>query len=263
MDCPGFCITEFGVFDSGVKFPRTKTTQPRQLELYELEFFAADCPGQAYIDGQWYPMAHNTFICAKPGMVRKSILPFKCYYLHIQAQDSTLIKILDRIPVYGPLRVSQEFIGLFNQMLTADSSDPLLMSSCVLRIIRLMSLQLDHGTADRAYAHHRALLELEHYIREHLSEELSLASLAQLCNLSPTYFHTIFTEYFHKTPAQYILDCRIAAAKTRLLTGDYSLSELAADCGFSSQSYFCYKFKQITGQTPGQYRKEQLRKLNI
>lgn len=263
MDCPGFCITEFGVFDSAVKFPRIKTTQPRQPELYELEFFTADCPGQAYIDGQWYPMAHNTFICAKPGMIRKSILPFKCYYLHIQTEDSTLLKFLNRIPVYGPLHVPQEIIGLFNQMLTTDSSDPLQLSSCVLRIIRLMSMQRDYSATDRASAHHHSLLAVEHHIREHLAEELSLTVLAQLSNLSPTYFHNIFTEYFHKTPAQYILDCRIAAAKAGLLTGDYSLSELAADCGFSSQSYFCYKFKQITGQTPLQYRKEQLGKLKI
>ena len=263
MNCPGFSVTEFGVFDSGVKFPRIKKTQPRQLNLYELEFFTSDCPGQAYIDGQWYPMAQDTFICAKPGMVRRSILPFKCYYLHILTEDRTLLRILDRIPVYGPLHVSQEIVGLFNQMLTTDSADPLHLSCCVLRIIRQISLQREHSAADRASAHHRSLLAVEHYIREHLSEELNLASLAQLCNLSPTYFHTIFTEYFHKTPAQYILECRIAAAKAGLLTGDYSLSELAADCGFSSQSYFCYKFKQITGQTPVQYRKEQLGKLKI
>ena len=104
---------------------------------------------------------------------------------------------------------------------------------------------------------------MEKYIRQHLSEALSLTLLAGLCNLSPTYFHRLFTNFFSKTPAQYILDCRIAAAKTGLLADDCSLPELAADCGFSSQTYFCYKFKQATGKTPLEYRREMLSRLKI
>lgn len=263
MQSSGFTLTEFGVFDSNIKFPHSKETSDRTVEGYELEFYTADCPGQAYIDGQWHRLKQGSFICAKPGSVRKSILPFKCYYLHIETQDNGLCQLLDRIPVYGPLYSTQEVVGLFGEMLTADPADRLLLTSCTCRIIRLLSQYRDFGTADRASAHQRSLLAVERYIREHLGEELNLASLAALCSLSPTYFHCVFTEYFRKTPAQYILDCRIAAAKTGLLTGNYSLSELAADCGFSSQSYFCYKFRQVTGQTPLQYRKEQLGKLKL
>lgn len=263
MQGPSFEVSEFGVFDSSIKFPHTKETSQRAVDGYELEFYTADCPGQAYIDGQWYRLKQGSFICAKPGSVRKSILPFKCYYMHITTQDSGLCQLLDRIPICGPLFSIQEVVGLFGEMLTADPADRLLLTSCTCRIMRLLSQHSDPGAADRSSAHQRSLLAVEQHIRQNLSGELNLASLAALCNLSPTYFHSIFTAYFHKTPAQHILDCRIAAAKTGLLTGDYSLSELAADCGFSSQSYFCYKFKQITGQTPLQYRKEQLGKLKI
>lgn len=263
MQCSSFTVTEFGAFDSNIKFPHIKKTNDRAVEGYELEFYTAACPGQAYIDGQWYTLSANTFICSKPGMVRKSILPFKCYYIHIQTQDRELCQLLDKLPAYGPLYSTQEVIGLFGEMLTADPSDRLLLISCVCRIIRLLSQYRKVDTTDRACAHQRTLLAVERHIREHLSEELNLASLAQLCNLSPTYFHSLFTAYFRKTPAQYILDCRITAAKKGLLTGDYSLTELAADCGFSSQSYFCYKFRQVTGQTPLQYRNEQLGKLKI
>ena len=51
-----------------------------------------------------------------------------------------------------------------------------------------------------------------------------------------------------------ILSFRIAAAKTGLLERKVTLGELAGKCGFSSQTYFCYKFKQVTGMTPLQYR---------
>ena len=270
MQCPYFTVLEFGIFDSNVKFPKMITTSQRQSDCYELEFHAVDSPGQTYLNGQWYPLLHGTFVCAKPGAVRKSLLPFKCYYIHIQTQDPTLLSMLDRLPDLFTLLQVREVVQIWNEMLTLDPSqrpeERLLLESCVCRIIYLIyrHRHIARDTkADRVFLHQKNLLAIEQYIREHLSEALSLNALADLCNLSPTYFHSVFTDFFHKTPAQYILDCRIHAAKTGLLTGEYSLTELAADCGFSSQSYFCYKFKQVTGQSPLQYRKEKLGSLNI
>ncbi|MBQ8796577.1 MAG: helix-turn-helix transcriptional regulator [Oscillospiraceae bacterium] len=60
------------------------------------------------------------------------------------------------------------------------------------------------------------------------------------------------------SPAQRLLRYRIKAAKRGLLSGNVSPSDLAEKCGFSSQSYFCYKFRQGTGMTSTQYRDEML-----
>ena len=270
MDCPYFSVLEYGVFDSNVKFPKMLTTSDRELDCYELEFYAVDTPGKTYLNGQWYPLLHGTCICAKPGSIRKSVLPFKCYYIHLQTQDPTLKKLLDRLPELFTLLQAQEVVQLWGQMLTLDLSsqpeDQLVLDACVLRIIHLLYRHrhaAEDIKAERVFLHQRNLLFIEQYIREHLSEDLNLEQLAGLCNLSPTYFHSVFTDFFRKTPAQFILDCRITAAKTGLLTGDYSLAELAADCGFSSQSYFCYKFRQVTGESPLQYRKKNLGKLEL
>lgn len=270
MHCPYFTVTEYGVFDSNVKFPKMITTENRLVDCYELEFYAVDTPGKSYLNGQWYPLLHGTFICAKPGCIRKSVLPFKCYYIHLETQDPELMGLLDRLPPLFTLLQAQEVVQLWGDMLTLDISahpeDKLLLESCVCRIIHLIyryGQAARDMKAERIFLHQKNLLAIEQYIREHLSEPLNLGTLAELCNLSPTYFHSVFTEFFQKTPTQYILDCRITAAKTGLLTGDYSLAELAADCGFSSQSYFCYKFKQVTGESPLQYRKKNLGKLKL
>lgn len=270
MQCPYFDILEYGAFDSNVKFPKMITTEDRQVDCFELEFYAVDTPGKTYLNGQWHPLLHGTFVCAKPGSIRKSILPFKCYCIHLQTEDANLLSLLNGLPDIFPLLQIREVVQLWGEMLTLDISahpeDRLLLESCVCRIIHLIYRHRHTAgdiNTDRVFLHQKNLLFIEQYIREHLSEELNLGALASLCNLSPTYFHSVFTEFFQKTPAQFILDCRITAAKTGLLTGDYSLAELAADCGFSSQSYFCYKFKQVTGESPLQYRKKNLGKLNI
>ena len=263
-------VTQFGIFDSEVKFPKMTISDFRPVTHYELELYAAETNGQTCIDDIWYPLVQGTCICAKPGSKRRSKLPFRCFYIHLATGDPQLQEILNKLPNYFVLWQLQELLQLYSQMLTADPvanpEDALLVSGCTLKIIRLLSQQQKaaaHIKTDRVSMHQKSLLQVEQHIRENLAGDLNLATLAALCNLSPTYFHSVFTEFFQKTPSQYILDCRIAAAKTGLLVSDYSLAELAADCGFSSQSYFCYKFRQVTGQTPMQYRSEQLGKLKL
>ena len=55
----------------------------------------------------------------------------------------------------------------------------------------------------------------------------------------------------------------VIAAKQLLITKDYSIGRIAADCGFSSQSYFNYSFKKRTGLSPLKYRKKMLSQIDI
>lgn len=269
MDCPYFSVSEYGVFDSHVKFPKMLITEPRPVEEYELELYTADCPGSSWIDGNWHALKHGAFICAKPGQMRKSRLPFKCHYIHLQTQDASLCQLLNALPGYFLLWDLREPMQIFQEMLSVESSelpeDRLLLESCICRLIRLLSKyrakpgDLTHSTI----AHQKAMLSVEQYIREHLAEPLSLEVMAAVCNLSPGYFHGLFTDFFGKSPAHFVLDCRINAAKTALIAENYTLSEVAKTSGFSSTSYFCSKFKQVTGKTPIAYRREMLGRLKL
>ncbi len=270
MQCPYFSISEYGMFNSNVKFPKIITTPDRLVESFEIEYFTHDCPGETYINNDSYLLTEGTIICAKPGQFRHSRLPFKCNYVHIATEDEALIGLLKQIPDHFIPGKVPELTQIFNDMLTIEAIDNpqnrIFLESCVCRLIWQL-MQLKHlnteSQAGIAVMHQKLLLDAEKYIKEHLPEELSLASLSAYCNLSPAYFHRLFTAYFEKTPAQYVLDCRISAAKIGLLTSEYPLSRIAADCGFTSQAYFCYKFKQTTGYTPLQYRKDMLSRMKV
>ena len=82
-----------------------------------------------------------------------------------------------------------------------------------------------------------------------------------MANLSPVYFHKLFRAHLGMTPAAFVLSCRIAKAKALLKTGELTIGEITSQCGFSSQAYFNYKFKEVTGETPLQYRKARLSRL--
>lgn len=55
------------------------------------------------------------------------------------------------------------------------------------------------------------------------------------------------------TLREYVEEQRIKKAIHLLLTTDRSLTAVAYECGFSSQSYFSYVFKRKMKTTPRQY----------
>ena len=104
---------------------------------------------------------------------------------------------------------------------------------------------------------------VERYIRDNITEDLSLEALAAVANLSPSYFHKLFCNHFSMTPGDFVLQCRVSAAKSMLLDDELTLGEVAERCGFSSQSYFNYRFKAVVGATPLQYRKASLSRMEV
>lgn len=264
MDCPSFHVSEYGLFDSKVKFLHLTQTADRPVTEYELEFFPTDYTGKAYINGTEHPMLHGRFLCAKPGQTRHSMLHYRCYYIHMSTEDPELDKLLRSIPDSGFLSHPEEVTSVFQELLllnpNSDSTACLALQGGICRLIRLMAERTP--STDRSGAHTQVILRAEHYIQTHLTEPLTLERVATAVNLSPFHFHRLFTDFFGRTPAQYILSCRIANAKLALLKEDCSVSAVASDCGFSSLTYFCYKFKAETGMTPLRYRKEVLSRLN-
>ena len=269
MNCPGFAVTNYSAFDSAIK-PLTKTlsmsiNQGRMVSSYEFELYTEDCAGGVTIGSTRYNAKKGCFSLTKPGQLVKMHLPYKCYFFNIYTQDEALCEVLDSLPEFGVLWNMDEAVKVFHEMLSVGPkhkpSNQLQIQGCICRLLSMIVKArplLQEDGEDSVLAHRKLLQQADRYIREHYMEDLSLATLAQQCNLHPNYFHRLYTTAFGQTPAQRILNRRIAAAKMLLLTENCTMSEIAARCGFSSQTYFGYKFKEIMGQTPLQYRKKQL-----
>ena len=100
---------------------------------------------------------------------------------------------------------------------------------------------------------YRRLVPAREYIDASYSEEMTLSSLARLCNMSETNFRRRFLEVFGETPFAYRDRLRILYAKDYLLGGYYTVTETAEKCGFTDVSYFCRFFKKHTGLTPKEF----------
>jgi len=100
----------------------------------------------------------------------------------------------------------------------------------------------------------RQLLQILDYINEHLHEEMQLADLAALLEMSQFHFSHQFKQSLGISPHQYLLQQRIDRAKQLLRQSEQSIMDIAFLCGFNSHSHLSKQFRQLTGMTPTAYR---------
>ncbi len=99
---------------------------------------------------------------------------------------------------------------------------------------------------------HQSVKRVQDYLEAHFAENVSLQQLAQIANLSPFHLLRLFRKQVGLPPHAYLMQVRVARAKTRLAAG-YTIATVTQETGFVDQSHLTRHFKRIVGVTPGQY----------
>lgn len=95
-------------------------------------------------------------------------------------------------------------------------------------------------------------------IRKNYMEPFSLDELADRLHINKYYMLRTFKEMTGETPLQYHNRCRCEKAKELLHRPELSVSYIAFETGYNSASHFSRKFRELTGITPSEYRKNYL-----
>jgi AraC family transcriptional regulator len=93
------------------------------------------------------------------------------------------------------------------------------------------------------------------FIEEHLAEDISLATLAGLVNLSLFHFARAFKQSFGVPPHRYHSARRMDRARNLLQRPALSVTQIGAQTGFRETSSFTRAFRRFTGVTPTEYRR--------
>jgi len=102
------------------------------------------------------------------------------------------------------------------------------------------------------------LKRVQEFIDANLEEELSLAELAEVADLSQFHFARAFRKSTGQTPQQYLMQQRIERAKQLLSKDDLPIVEISLRTGFKNQSHFTTLFRKVTKHTPKLWREMKL-----
>jgi AraC-like DNA-binding protein len=105
--------------------------------------------------------------------------------------------------------------------------------------------------------------QVETYIDEHLDQQILVANLSELLDLSEAHFSRAFRLAYGEPPHAYIVRRRVELAAQLMLASHEPLSEIALKCGFHDQAHLSKQFRQLTGETPAAWRRLRRRPANI
>ena len=92
------------------------------------------------------------------------------------------------------------------------------------------------------------------YIREHLTEDITVGLLSEKANMSESSFYRSFRLELGITPNDYIIEERLKIAESALKDPNMSIKEAYLLSGFNSFSYFCRIFKKKHRLQPSAYK---------
>jgi AraC-like DNA-binding protein len=101
---------------------------------------------------------------------------------------------------------------------------------------------------------HQKISDIARYIGSHISEDLSLSSLAKIFYISPYYLSRTFKEATGFTLTEYVHTVRIRQAQKLLKESNLSITEISSSVGFDNFSHFGKIFKKFTSRSPREYR---------
>ena len=230
-------------------------------------------PGNIFVNDQVYPLQRGTlYLIGENTLHRTMAEGFHArYILHINhkslvelstpqtdftqlTQDSFRRAVLD-------VEEMTEIIELF-QALERNKNDGTFGSDirqtvALLNLLIRIAPALNAATAGEAIRNKDFLrvVPILDYIRENLSEPLSLDQIASQFYISKHYLCRIFKSATGFSVMEYIIYSRVLRAR-QLLQEGVSVQQAGERSGFSDNSHFIRTFGHLTGVTPGRYAKE-------
>lgn len=118
----------------------------------------------------------------------------------------------------------------------------------------------EHGL--KSVFHSSRLQIMMQFIHDHYAENIGLEDIAKATNMSKSSTLEIFRRGINRSPISYLIEYRLTQAALLLKNTKDTIVNISLATGFSSDSYFCRKFKGYYKMTPTEYRKQTLHNIS-
>ncbi|MBB4267843.1 helix-turn-helix domain-containing protein [Roseospira visakhapatnamensis] len=159
--------------------------------------------------------------------------------------------------------VMAETASLLAESLSQDA-DRAAKSADQIGVAFALRLFEKHGIDDSSTPHFSGGLgasrqrRITAFIDANLDRTVPLSEMARTVGLGRSHFGKAFHASFGRSPYQYLHERRVEKAKELLLNDRRTIVSVALDVGFSSHGHFTKVFRNVTGMTPSQFRRDRV-----
>jgi len=163
----------------------------------------------------------------------------------------------------APMRLASIRAQLDKMLHEYTSRPPAYMTMLQAYFVQLViELSRDYSAREPDKMYSDTTLELANAImlmERGYQQPLTLHDLATAAHMSQSHFLRVFKETFGLPPIQYLIRIRITHACHLLINTPKPITEVAHDVGFDDGNYFSRQFKQVMGDSPQVYRRQNRR----
>lgn len=176
-----------------------------------------------------------------------------------EAEILTKCGVLINAPVpINSVTEADELFAIANYEHYLNDSVHIQLESHMLAVIMLMLVRQMKNRED-SYGINRSRLELLNQLRVDIYNnpgiERSVDSMAEQIGVSRSGFQHMYKKVFGIPVSADVINARVSLAKLLLANTKCTQREIAERCGYATVFYFMRQFKEATGMTPGDYRK--------
>lgn len=171
------------------------------------------------------------------------------------------------LPVDEPIILRNELniSMMFRMMKTRSVTEGKNRSEYMELVMRLIfvalsdEIELSGSFFGTKIPHYHKLRELRSRIYDDPVYNWNTEEICSELGISRAYFHRLYLEAFGVSCRQDIIESRLLYASGLLKDTDRTITQIAEECGYESESYFMRQFKKHKGCTPTEFRRRLLK----
>jgi AraC-like DNA-binding protein len=235
---------------------------PRESKVVKTVLEGKTYRGSAFVLNNWYLAIYEPFYI--DGQVEGILYVGRQEALELTPMHALSEKQVDRI--FDQLRqdgafdsgieddISERLIRALNN-LPEHSSHPVIKMGLKEVAAMLMKEREKKEAIQMGDSSGRSLDNITRYIRENVSNDISIDFLADQASMSKASLYRYFKSRFNTSPNAFIRRERLRKAAQMLQNKDeLSVQEICEEVGFKSTSYFIRIFREYYGLTPKKYQ---------
>ncbi len=242
---------------------RMPTVKEHVHNFYEL-YFLVDGQIDKFIENRSYHLKPLDMVVVPPQVLHKSLLckDFRHERMLVYFDERSAPKeILEALStLQGVISLSNDasmrVFKLFNILLREHAQEEWYTQYvsavlCEMLIVILRNVKVKNEN----YAGIRFDRIID-YVKAHCTEQISLRATAKTFFISEAHLSRLFRKNTGFTFTQYVNYQRIIFSHALLAKSDMNIGEIASASGFENLTHFGRVFKQLTGYSPRDYRKQ-------